>query len=303
MMRKKGPSAPKFELSLVYLVTCPPRWGSIALTVVSGGWLPGLGDQEPAAEGDSEGVKLSGCCVLAVGGAAAQRVLGPGEFAAEVGGMVQAADQASGEHAGVSVGGVVGFHDGGQQPVVVVVLDDQQAAGGVGVHDEVAGGIGDGRRGRAARWMGTACPPGGSGPGSRAAHRSAAARIALGSSVPMRSTTSTWVRKWAISSGVRLRSRGRRPGAATIRPVLSVPLVARASRLPPGWCPIRCSTSGPQTMTNRSRGLVIVLRTSRSMPRFSVVSVPVIATPAPAWAATAAARSLSPSVQTATGAR
>ncbi len=66
---------------------------------------------------------------------------------------------------------------------------------------------------------------------------------------------------------------------------------------------MRCSTSGPQTMTNRRFGFVIVLRTSRSMPRFSVVSVPVIATCGPAWAATAAARSLSPSVQTATGAR
>ena len=32
--------------------------------------------------------------------------------------------------------------------------------------------------------------------------------------------------------------------------------------------------SWPQTMTNRGRGLVIVLATSRSMPRFSVVSVP-----------------------------
>ena len=28
MMRKKGPSARKLELSLVYLVTCPPRWGA-----------------------------------------------------------------------------------------------------------------------------------------------------------------------------------------------------------------------------------------------------------------------------------
>src|SRR5487761_759248 len=26
MIRKKGPSAPKFELSLVYVVTCPPEW-------------------------------------------------------------------------------------------------------------------------------------------------------------------------------------------------------------------------------------------------------------------------------------
>src|ERR1019366_810641 len=28
--RKKGPSAPKFDLSLVYLVTCPPRWGPLS---------------------------------------------------------------------------------------------------------------------------------------------------------------------------------------------------------------------------------------------------------------------------------
>jgi len=49
-------------------------------------------------------------------------------------------------------------------------------------------------------------------------------------------------------------------------------------------------------------GVVIVLRTSRSMPRFSVVSVPAMATCGPAPAATAAARSPSPSVQTATGA-
>ena len=71
-------------------------------------------------------------------------------------------------------------------------------------------------------------------------------------------------RKWAISPGLRLRSRGRRPGASTIRPRPSVPLAASASRLPPGWCPIRCSTSWPQTMTNRRRGLVIVLRNSRN---------------------------------------
>ena len=46
----------------------------------------------------------------------------------------------------------------------------------------------------------------------------------------------------------------------------------------------------------------MVLATSRSMPRFSVVSVPVIATAGPAPAATAAARPASPRVQTATGA-
>jgi hypothetical protein len=54
-------------------------------------------------------------------------VLGPGELAVEVGGMVQAADQACGEHTGVPVGGVANFHDAGQA-VVAVVLDDQQAA-------------------------------------------------------------------------------------------------------------------------------------------------------------------------------
>ncbi len=96
---------------------------------------------------------------------------------------------------------------------------------------------------------------------------------------------------------------GRRPGAARIRPLSSVPLAASASRLPPGWCPIRCSISGPQTTTNRRCGLVIVLAISRSMPRFSVVSVPVIATSGPASAATAVASALSPSVQTATGRR
>ena len=47
---------------------------------------------------------------------------------------------------------------------------------------------------------------------------------------------------------------------------------------------------------------MIVLAASRSMPRFSVVSVPAIAISEPAWAATAAASWLSPSVQTATGA-
>ena len=57
--------------------------------------------------------QLSGCRVLTVGGTAAQRILGPGELAAEVGGVVEAADQPGGEHAGVPVGGVAGFdHDG-----------------------------------------------------------------------------------------------------------------------------------------------------------------------------------------------
>jgi len=31
MMRKKGPSAPKFELSSVYLVTCPRRFHTAAM--------------------------------------------------------------------------------------------------------------------------------------------------------------------------------------------------------------------------------------------------------------------------------
>jgi len=68
----------------------------------------------------------------------------------------------TGEHAGVPVGRVVSFHNDDQQAVVAVVLDDQQAAGGVGVHYEVAGGIGhsaggeggplDGHR-LASRWL------------------------------------------------------------------------------------------------------------------------------------------------------
>src|SRR5260370_2790661 len=58
-----------------------------------------------------------GCCVLPVGRAGVKRVLGAGELAAEVGGVVEAADQAAGEHAGVPVRGVVGFDDGGEQAV------------------------------------------------------------------------------------------------------------------------------------------------------------------------------------------
>ncbi len=50
----------------------------------------------------------SGCRVLPVTGAGAERVLGAGEFAAEVSGVVEAADQAGGEHANVPVGGVAG---------------------------------------------------------------------------------------------------------------------------------------------------------------------------------------------------
>ena len=93
---------------------------------------------------------------LAGRGAGAQRVLGAGQFAAEVGGVVQAADQAGGEHAGVPVGRVAGFEDGGEQPVVAVVLDHQQPPAGVGVHDQVAGRVGDGAAGRSACWTGTA---------------------------------------------------------------------------------------------------------------------------------------------------
>src|SRR5260370_24832356 len=58
-----------------------------------------------------------GCCVLPVGRAGVKRVLGAGELAAEVGGVVEAADQAAGEHAGVPVRGVLGFADGGAQAV------------------------------------------------------------------------------------------------------------------------------------------------------------------------------------------
>ena len=76
---------------------------------------------------------LSGCRILPVAGAAVQCVLGAGELAAEVGGVVEAADQAGGEHAGVPVGGAGGFDDGGELAVVAVVLDDQQLPGGVGV--------------------------------------------------------------------------------------------------------------------------------------------------------------------------
>jgi hypothetical protein len=61
---------------------------------------------------------LSGCSILPVAGAGLERVLGAGEFAAEVGGLVQAADQAVGQHAGVGVRSASGLDDGGEQPVV-----------------------------------------------------------------------------------------------------------------------------------------------------------------------------------------
>jgi hypothetical protein len=63
---------------------------------------------------------------LLVAGAAAQRVLGPGELAAEVGGVIEPTDQAGRQHAGVPVGGAAGLDHGGEQPVVAVVLDRQQ---------------------------------------------------------------------------------------------------------------------------------------------------------------------------------
>ena len=61
--------------------------------------------------------------------------------------------------------------------------------------------------------------------------------------------------------------------------------------------------SAPHTMRERMFGFVRTFEMSHSMPRFSVWSVPTMATSGPASRSRLVARSRSVSVQTATGAR
>ncbi len=134
------------------------------------------------------------------------------------------------------------------------------------------------------------------GPGLRPARPAICSSRALGSSLPIQSTSSICCRNSSTRLAGTFGRTGSYPSAPRIRFSPSMPSSTRALNDCPGR---KTFDSLPHSRRKRIDGFAVMLRTMRSMPRFAVYTWPAIATPG--TRTNVAGRLSVVSVQTATG--